>query len=72
MNVSALQMCSQSHKTQEPEDAEGKEQASLVPTFWMQTMQTSCIIHYLLCSSAWWYKDGFIDIGEFLTEIQNI
>lgn len=66
-------MCSQCHKTQKPEaDAEEKEQPSLVLTFRMQTMQTSFNIHYLLCSLAWWCKDGFIGIGEFLTENQNI
>lgn len=31
----------------------------------MQTMQTSFIIHYLLCSLAWWYKDDFICIENF-------
>lgn len=62
-------MCSQCHKTQKPE---AKEQPSLVLTFWMQTMQTIFIIHYLLCSLAGWYKDGFIDMGKFLTENQNI
>lgn len=66
-------MCSQCHKSQKPEaDAEEKEQPSLVQTFWMQTMQSSFIIHYLLCSLAWWSKGGFSDIGEFLTENQNI